>query len=54
MSDILKQETLIQRLEYALKVAKENGNCKLLRTNLAYLGSRLEDDAKVLEAEMQA
>lgn len=44
MNDILRQSTLVQRLEYALQVAKEDGNCHILRVNLAYLSSRINND----------
>ena len=41
---IMNRETLVQRLEYALQVAKEDGNCHILRVNLAFLSSRIDED----------
>jgi len=44
MNNIIKQSDLVLRLEYALEVAKEEGNCNILRVNLAYLSARINDD----------
>lgn len=41
---IMTNNTLVQRLEYALEVAKKDGNCHILRVNLAHLSSRINDD----------
>jgi len=44
---------LVQRLEDALELAKEEGNCKTLRVNLAYLLDAMVQEAKDEEEMMR-